>query len=146
MLYDNAQLMELLTHAWLATGDALFKSRIEETVAWLTREMLLSGGAFAASLDADSEGHEGRFYVWTRDEVIAVLGEGEGAFFCDAYDIETAGQLGRRGDPQPPARHHTAVGHRRSAPHRRPPAHCSRIARRAYGPRPTTRCWPTGTA
>ncbi len=91
MLYDNAQLMELLTHAWLATGDTLFKSRIEETVAWLTREMLLSGGAFAASLDADSDGHEGRFYVWTRDEVIAVLGEGEGAFFCDAYDIETPG-------------------------------------------------------
>ena len=146
MLYDNAQLMELLTHAWLATGDTLFKSRIEETVAWLTREMLLSGGAFAASLDADSDGHEGRFYVWTRDEVIAVLGEGEGAFFCDAYDIETPGNWEGVAIPNRLRAAHTVVGDRpkRASP---PPArHYSRIARPACGPRPTTRCWPTGTA
>ncbi len=91
MLYDNAQLVELLTYAWLATGEPFFRARIEETVAWLEREMLLPGGAFAASLDADSEGHEGRFYVWTEREVRSVLGEEEGAFFAAAYDITPGG-------------------------------------------------------
>jgi uncharacterized protein YyaL (SSP411 family) len=91
MLYDNAQLIALITAAWQATGEPLFRSRIEETVAWLTREMRLPGGAFAASIDADSEGHEGRFTVWTRTEVMSVLGDGEGTFFADTYDISEAG-------------------------------------------------------
>ena len=91
MLYDNAQLIALLTGAWRATGEPLFRTRTEETVAWLERDMHLPGGAFAASIDADSDGHEGRFTVWTRGEVIAVLGEGEGAFFADTYDISEAG-------------------------------------------------------
>ena len=91
MLYDNAQLIALLTAAWRATGEPLFRTRIEEAVAWLEREMQLSGGAFAASIDADSEGHEGRFYVWTRTEVMSVLGKGEGTFFADIYDISEDG-------------------------------------------------------
>ncbi|HVY19124.1 MAG TPA: thioredoxin domain-containing protein, partial [Bauldia sp.] len=91
MLYDNAQLVELLTYAWLATGEPVFKARVEETIAWLTREMLGSEGAFFASLDADSEGHEGKFTVWTRAEVLDVLGPEEGAFFADAYDIAEGG-------------------------------------------------------
>jgi uncharacterized protein YyaL (SSP411 family) len=91
MLYDTAQLVELLTYAWLATGDPIFKARIEETIAWLKREMTGEHGAFYASLDADSEGHEGRFYVWTRAEVLDVLGPEEGALFADAYDISEAG-------------------------------------------------------
>ena len=92
MLYDNAQLIALLA-ARLARDRRrdLFRNRIEETVAWLVREMRLPGGAFAASIDADSEGHEGRFYVWTRAEVISVLGEGEGTFFADTYDIAEGG-------------------------------------------------------
>ncbi len=91
MLYDNAQLIELMTYAWLATGDALFRDTIEKTIDWLRRDMRQDGGAFAASLDADSEGHEGRYYVWTRDEVIAVLGPEEGAFFADIHDISDGG-------------------------------------------------------
>jgi uncharacterized protein YyaL (SSP411 family) len=93
MLYDNAQLVELMTYAWLATGDVLFKERIEETVAWLDREMLQEGGAFAASLDADSEGHEGRFYVWSLAEVMDVLGVEEGAFFAGVYDVSEGGNF-----------------------------------------------------
>jgi uncharacterized protein YyaL (SSP411 family) len=91
MLYDNAQLIELMTYAWIGTGEKLFADRVEETIAWLTREMLLDGGAFAASLDADSEGHEGKFYVWTRAEVLDALGAEEGAFFADVYDITDGG-------------------------------------------------------
>jgi uncharacterized protein YyaL (SSP411 family) len=81
MLYDNAQLVELMTQAFIATSDPLFADRVADTVAWLEREMATRGGAWAASLDADSEGHEGRFYVWSPSEVRAVLDRGEGAFF-----------------------------------------------------------------
>src|SRR5690606_40657660 len=73
MLYDNAQLIHLSCQAYGETGDRLFKARIEETVAWLLREMEVDG-AFASSLDADSEGVEGKFYCWTEDEVKSVLG------------------------------------------------------------------------
>jgi uncharacterized protein YyaL (SSP411 family) len=93
MLYDNAQLVELVTQAFLATGEALFADRVADTVAWLEREMVTPGGAFAASLDADSEGHEGRFYVWSPSEVRAVLGREEGAFFCAVYDVTPTGNF-----------------------------------------------------
>jgi uncharacterized protein YyaL (SSP411 family) len=93
MLYDNAQLLELMTYAWLATGDPLFRDRSEETVAWLTREMTTEEGAFAASLDADAGGHEGSFTVWTPAEITDVLGAEEGAFFARIYDITAAGNF-----------------------------------------------------
>ena len=89
MLYDNAQLIELLSLAQARTGDPLFLQRIEETLGWLEREMLTDGG-FASAIDADSEGEEGRFYVWTAEEIDAVLGE-ESALFALAYGVTTSG-------------------------------------------------------
>jgi uncharacterized protein YyaL (SSP411 family) len=73
MLYDNGQLLTLYARAYLATGEPLFGRVAGETADWLLRDMRGPHGAFYASLDADSEGHEGRFYVWTRDEVQALL-------------------------------------------------------------------------
>jgi hypothetical protein len=91
MLYDNAQLIDLLTLAHIETGDRLFGTRIAETIAWLEHEMIAEGGAFAASLDADSDGHEGRFYVWTAEAIAEILGAEEGAFFSSVYDISSGG-------------------------------------------------------
>ncbi len=90
MLYDNAQLLDLLGRAFSTTGDPLFRSRIEDTVGWLAREMTLPGGAFAASIDADSEGEEGRFYVWSAAEIAEILGS-ETELFAAAYDVHPDG-------------------------------------------------------
>ena len=93
MLYDNAQLIELLALAHERTGKLLFATRARETVAWLAREMTTPGGAFAASLDADSEGEEGKFYVWSLAEIEQVLGTDDAAFFARHYDVTASGNF-----------------------------------------------------
>jgi uncharacterized protein len=93
MLYDNAQLLELLALAHVRSGNPLFRDRARETVDWLTREMTIPGGAFSASLDADSEGEEGKFYVWSLQEIIDVLGSENGAFFAKHYDVTADGNF-----------------------------------------------------
>ena len=93
MLYDNAQLLELLAVAFRHTGNPLFRERARETVAWLTREMTTPEGAFSASLDADSEGEEGKFYVWSADEIAQALGAEDAAFFAQHYDVTPAGNF-----------------------------------------------------
>ena len=90
MLYDNAQLLPLLGRAWTSTGHPSFRARIEETVAWLEREMRLPGGAFASALDADSEHEEGKFYVWSDAEIREILGS-DAAEFAAAYDVSPDG-------------------------------------------------------
>ena len=140
MLYDNAQILELLALASAAAPTPVYAERARETFAWLMREMR-AGDAFAASLDADSEGEEGRFYVWTADEIDAVLGAdaagvpppttcapeaiGKGATCCAAY-ARAATRRAKRASP-PAARF------------------CSPNARSARGPAATTRFSPTGT-
>ena len=93
MLYDNAQLLELLVLAHQRTGRTLFRQRAAEAVAFVLREMTTPEGGFCASLDADSEGHEGKFYVWTREEIDAALGPEDGALFADRYDVTPGGNF-----------------------------------------------------
>jgi len=93
MLYDNAQLLELLALGYQRSGTPLFKARAHETVAWLAREMTTKEGAFAASLDADSEGEEGKFYVWSKNEIIELLGPEAGEFFARHYDVTDDGNF-----------------------------------------------------
>jgi uncharacterized protein YyaL (SSP411 family) len=93
MLYDNAQLLELYALGYQRSGRPLYRERAQETVAWLTREMTTPEGAFCASLDADSEGEEGKFYVWSLAEVTQVLGAEEAAFFARHYDVTAEGNF-----------------------------------------------------
>jgi len=93
MLYDNAQLLELLALAAARTGKPIFATRARETVAWLEREMTTPQGAFAASLDADSEGEEGKFYVWSLAEIEQVLGKEAAELFARHYDVTAAGNF-----------------------------------------------------
>jgi uncharacterized protein len=90
MLYDNAQLLELYALAAAETGRELFRAAAEGIVAWLEREMVTPDGGFASSLDADSEGEEGRFYVWTLAEIRAALGQ-DAALFARLYDVSESG-------------------------------------------------------
>jgi len=77
MLYDNGQLARLYLHAWLATGDPEYRRIAEETFDYILREMTHPEGGFYSSQDADSEGEEGKFFVWTPEEILAALGDGE---------------------------------------------------------------------
>ncbi len=90
MLYDNAQLLDLLSEAWLDTRNPLFAARVAETVGWVQREMVAEGGGFASTQDADSEGKEGRFYIWSEAEIDRLLGL-DAPLFKDAYGVTASG-------------------------------------------------------
>ncbi|MFQ5614952.1 MAG: thioredoxin domain-containing protein [Anaerolineales bacterium] len=94
MLYDNAQLAALYLHAYLLTGKDSYRRVVEETLDFVAREMTHPLGGFYASLDADSEGEEGKFYVWTPAEIREALGDsGDADFLIAAYNITEAGNF-----------------------------------------------------
>jgi uncharacterized protein len=93
MLYDNALLIELMTEAWREKKSPLYAMRIAETVGWLLREMVVDGGGFAASLDADSEGEEGKFYVWSLAEIEEVLGLDDVRLVAEIYGVAPEGNF-----------------------------------------------------
>ncbi len=143
MLYDNAQLLELLAIAYQRLGKPLYRQRAQETVAWLEREMTTGEGAFSASLDADSEGEEGKFYVWSYEAVMQELGAEDGAFFARHYDVTPQGNFEghnilNRLEPLP-----RSDGTRRGSPPCAP--NSLPCARRACARASTTRFSPTGT-
>ena len=90
MLYDNAELVSLLTLVWQETRDPLYEQRVAETVGWLQREMTGPEGGFYSSLDADSEHEEGKFYVWSEADIDQVLGD-RAALFKGFYDVSAEG-------------------------------------------------------
>ena len=99
MLYDNAQLLGTYAEAWARYRDPLYVDICEETVGWLLREMRTANGLFAASLDADTDHHEGTTYVWTAPEVAAALGDD--AFpFAQAYGLSDKGNFEGKNIPK----------------------------------------------
>jgi uncharacterized protein len=93
MLYDQALLALAYTDAWQATADPLFRRTAEEILTYVRRDLGLPGGAFATAEDADSQGTEGTFYVWTAGEIRAALGEKEAAGFISRYGVSDAGNF-----------------------------------------------------
>jgi uncharacterized protein len=92
MLYDNALLARLGAHLWQATKDEEVRRVTDETVEWVAREMTSPEGGFYSSLDADSEGHEGKFYVWSEDEIDSLLGA-DARVFKSYYGVTRAGNF-----------------------------------------------------
>ena len=93
MLYDNGQLLRVYAEAFRQTRDPELAWPVEETVDWLEREMRAQDGGYYASQDADSEGEEGRYFVWSPSEIEEVLGTEEGQAFCDAYGALPGGNF-----------------------------------------------------
>jgi uncharacterized protein len=109
MLYDNALLARVYAHLWRLTGDELARRVAQETCAWMIAELRTEQGGFAAALDADSDGAEGTFYVWTPAELAAVLGPEDGAVAAALFGVTPAGTfehgtsvLQLRADPADP--------------------------------------------
>ena len=90
MLYDNALIVTVLAEAYQLTHHARYADAIDQTIAFIEREMMSPEGGFYSALDADSEGEEGRYYVWTKKEVEALL-EDDAELFCKFYDITEKG-------------------------------------------------------
>jgi uncharacterized protein len=93
MLYDNAQLVRIYAQLFSVTRDPLFKQVVDETMDYLMREMLHSEGGFYSTQDADSEGEEGKFFVWTEAEINRILGGESSEIFCRMYDVSEQGNF-----------------------------------------------------
>jgi uncharacterized protein YyaL (SSP411 family) len=96
MLYDNALLTRLYLHAYQATGENFFRRVAEETLGYVRREMLDASGAFYSTQDADSEGVEGKFFVWDLEEVESLLGPEDARLFSAYFDVTEGGNFEER--------------------------------------------------
>ncbi len=111
MLYDNALLARVYAHLWRQTGSALARRAAEQTCEWMLAELRTAEGGFASALDADSDGAEGAFYVWTPDQLAAALGEADGGWAAATFGVtpegtfeHSASVLQLRADPADAAR------------------------------------------
>ncbi|MBM3933803.1 MAG: thioredoxin domain-containing protein [SAR202 cluster bacterium] len=93
MLYDNALLVRLYLHAYQVTGKPLYRRVVEETLEYMQREMVSPEGGFYSAQDADSEGEEGRFFLWRPDQVRGLLGEEDGDLVNDYYGVTPQGNF-----------------------------------------------------
>ena len=93
MLYDNSQLLRTYLHAWQITNQPLYRRIVDETIDYVLREMTAPTGGFYSTQDADSEGEEGKFFVWTPQEITATLGAQEAAIFAAYYNISPRGNF-----------------------------------------------------
>jgi uncharacterized protein YyaL (SSP411 family) len=93
MLYDNALLSRMYLHLYQVTGNPFARRVAEETLDYVVREMTDARGGFYSSQDADSEGEEGKFFIWSRAEIMGVLDEPDGSFFCDYFDVTERGNF-----------------------------------------------------
>ncbi len=93
MLYDNALLLQVYADAYALTRAPLYREVAEGICAWVQREMADGEGGFYSGLDADSEGVEGKFYTWTMDGILSVLGPEDGELFCRLYNVEERGNF-----------------------------------------------------
>ncbi|MDM5189188.1 thioredoxin domain-containing protein [Bacillus sp. DX4.1] len=93
MLYDNALLLHAYTEGYQVFHDDRYKQVAEEIVTFIKREMTDKNGSFYSALDADSEGVEGKYYVWSKAEIIEVLGDELGALYCKVYDVTEEGNF-----------------------------------------------------
>lgn len=93
MLYDNALLANSYLETWQITKNPLYREVCEEILQYVLRDMTHVEGGFYSAQDADSDGHEGRFYTWTPKEIIEVLGETQGELFCEFYDVKEKGNF-----------------------------------------------------
>ncbi len=93
MLYDNALLSRLYLHTFQLTGNVLYRRITEETLDYVLREMTDASGGFYSTQDADSEGVEGKFFVWSPNEIVAELGETDGALFNRYFDVTAGGNF-----------------------------------------------------
>ena len=91
MLYDNAQLSRAYVDGHLATGNPDYRQTAVETYEWVLRDMTSPEGGFYSALDADSEGEEGKFYVWTLQEIVEIMGKEDGELFHKAYNVTESG-------------------------------------------------------
>ncbi|GMV99461.1 MAG: hypothetical protein AMXMBFR84_06000 [Candidatus Hydrogenedentota bacterium] len=93
MLYDNAQLVQVYLEAYQVTDNPLFRKVAEDIFSYQLRDMTDPEGAFYSTEDAQSEGEEGKFYLWTQDEILSVLGDEDGYIFCQYFNIRPNGNF-----------------------------------------------------